>query len=102
MCQSRRVRIDGSAIAKPGTTIRPGQVLSFMQGERLRVIKVVELGTRRGPAPEAQALYEDLDPPAPPVRSQTPEPDAPAARPRGSGRPTKRERRELDRFLEGE
>ena len=102
-CQSRRVRVDGTAIAKPGTLIRPGQVLSFMQGERLRVIKVEALGTRRGPAPEAQALYEDLDPPKPPEKkAEATMPEPFISRPRGSGRPTKKDRRDLDRFFDGE
>ena len=39
-----------------------GDVLTFPQGPRIRVIRVLALGLRRGPAPEAQALYLDLEP----------------------------------------
>ena len=67
------------------------------------MIRILALGTRRGPAPEAQALYDDLDPPAP--RAAEPEPGTPApaaAREPGAGRPTKAQRRALDRLRDGE
>ena len=57
----------------------------------MRVIRVVALGERRGPAPEAQALYEDLDPPKP----REPEPGAP--RYEAGGRPTKKDRRQMEK-----
>ena len=57
------VRVNGHPTTKPGRTIAVGDVLTFTAGERVRVIKVAGLGTRRGPAPEAQTLYEDLSPP---------------------------------------
>ena len=70
-------------------------MLTFPQGRHVRVVKVLDLGARRGPAPEARLLYEDLKPPSPEGRLPTP-----AARPRGGGRPTKQERRALDRLRE--
>lgn len=85
------LRVNGQPIAKPAFSVGLGDVLTFSQGRDVRVIKVVALGTRRGPAPEAQALYEDLDPPAP----RAPAPQSP--RFEGGGRPTKRDRRQLDR-----
>jgi len=60
------------------------------------VVKVLFLAERRGPASEAQSLYEDLDPPAPlSSRSDPSEPQAPMREP-GSGRPTKKERRQTE------
>ena len=56
------------------------------------MIRILAPGARRGPAPEAQALYEDLDPPQP--RSRERPPDNPAYD--GKGRPDKRARRNLD------
>jgi ribosome-associated heat shock protein Hsp15 len=47
-------------ISKPHHRLRPGDVLTFAQGHTIRVVRVVALGTRRGPASEAQTLYEDL------------------------------------------
>jgi ribosome-associated heat shock protein Hsp15 len=101
LCTEGRVRVDGSTVSKAHYTVRPGQVLTFAHGGHVRVIRVVALGFRRGPAPEAQALYEDL---APPTRaSRLPEdPLVPATRDRGSGRPTKKERRAIDRLMEEE
>lgn len=98
-CDGRRVRVNRQVIAKASATLKVGDVLTFPQARRIRVIKVLDLGQRRGPAAEAQTLYEDLDPPAPKTAAAeaapTP-PGAPPAREPGSGRPTKRDRRALD------
>ncbi len=75
--------------------MRPGDVLTFPQGGRIRVICIEALGTRRGPAPEARALYTDLDETAP-TRKSDPKPAPPAERETGTGRPTKKERRKID------
>jgi len=92
-CGHGKLRCSGVVVSKPGHTIRVGDVLTFPLGPHIRVIKVLGLGVRRGPAPEARALYEDLQPPEP----QTAMPRD-AERPRGEGRPTKRDRRAIDRF----
>lgn len=100
LCNGGGVRISGSLINKAHAAVKPGDVLTFPQGRHIRVIKVRALGNRRGPAPEAQALYEDL---APPVREEAltdPYRD-PAPRDPGAGRPTKRDRRAVDQ-LRGE
>jgi ribosome-associated heat shock protein Hsp15 len=55
------VRVNGTPTSRPGRDISPGDVLTFPQGARIRVVRVVALGLRRGPAPEAQDLYTDLD-----------------------------------------
>ena len=57
------VRVNGTRASKSAAAVRPGDVLTFVQGRHVRVIRILALGTRRGPAPEAQALYDDLDPP---------------------------------------
>jgi ribosome-associated heat shock protein Hsp15 len=56
------LRINGRRTDRPGATIRPGDVLTFAQASRVRVVEVLDVGERRGPAPEAQALYRDRDP----------------------------------------
>jgi ribosome-associated heat shock protein Hsp15 len=93
------VRINRVVATKAHQPIRPGDVLTFPQARQIRVIKVVALGVRRGPASEAQRLYEDLAP-----ESRAPENAAgsvaPALREPGSGRPTKKERRAVDRLSE--
>nr|WP_274705525.1 RNA-binding S4 domain-containing protein [Salipiger pentaromativorans] len=88
------LRVNGLTVSKPAFAVGPGDVLTFAQGRVVRVIRVAALGTRRGPAPEAQALYDDLDPPA--ARPSEPA-EAQAPRFEGGGRPTKRDRRALDR-----
>jgi ribosome-associated heat shock protein Hsp15 len=64
-----RIRINGQRMHKPGHAVREGDVLTFVQGDAIRVIRVLQLGVRRGPATEAQGLYADLDAenPAPPL-----------------------------------
>ena len=55
-----RFRIDGRPTDKPHATVAPGMVLTFPLGGTVRVVKVLTLGDRRGPATEARTLYEDL------------------------------------------
>ncbi|EBA09365.1 RNA-binding S4 domain-containing protein [Sagittula stellata] len=85
------VRVNGLPIAKPAFGLTAGDVLTFTQGNDVRVIRVLAHGTRRGPAPEARELYEDLDPPAPRVR----DPSAPVIE--QGGRPTKKDRRQYEK-----
>ena len=91
-----RVRINTVKAQKPSQMVKPGDVLTITVGPRLRILKVLAFGARRGPASEAQAMYEDLTPPPPP-REEAP-PTAGGEREPGSGRPTKRDRRLLDRL----
>ena len=60
LCAAGRVRIDGEVVTKAHAAIRPGHVLTFPQARDIRVVRVVALGARRGPAAEARTLYEDL------------------------------------------
>ncbi len=60
VCAAGRVRIDGERVTKAHAAIRPGQVLTFPQARDIRVVRVVALGTQRGPAVEARTLYENL------------------------------------------
>ncbi len=64
-----RVRLNAARVDKPAQAVGAGDALTFAQGNRIRVVRVLALGTRRGPAAEAQALYEDLAPPGPGVPS---------------------------------
>ena len=99
MVSSGRLRINGESISKPHRQILPDMVLVFPQGETIRTIKVLALATRRGPATEAQALYEDLDPPQP-KQTNKDELIIPKfeVRDAGAGRPTKRDRRLNDKL----
>jgi ribosome-associated heat shock protein Hsp15 len=94
LCASGRIHLDGAIVQKPHHQVRAGNVLTFPLGPHVRVIKILALGNRRGPAPEARQLYEDLQPPDPSAAREPPL----APRARGSGRPTKAERRAIDRL----
>jgi ribosome-associated heat shock protein Hsp15 len=95
-------RVNGQPTSKAHYAVKVGDALTFPLGHHIRVIKIIALGVRRGPAAEAQALYEDLDPPQPNVRVIDPAKVAPGQRDTGSGRPTKRERRATDRLLDSD
>ncbi len=94
LCAEGRVRVDGRPVAKAHYAVKLGNVLTFPQGTNsIRVVRIVALGTRRGPAPEARALYEDLSPPSPAERP------AAGAFVAGGPRPTKAARRVMERIL---
>jgi len=99
-CASGRLRINGTPVSKAHHGIRLGDVLTFPKGPHIRVVEVRDLGVRRGPAPEARTLYDDLEPP--PARRIAAPAGSVARHSRGSGRPTKAERRATDRLREGE
>lgn len=96
LVEGGKVRVNREKILKPAQNVRIGDVITAAVGGRVRVVKIAAPGMRRGPADEAQGLYEDLTPPqetseAPP-QGEARKP----SRPPGAGRPTKRERRKLD------
>ncbi|MGI9492955.1 MAG: RNA-binding S4 domain-containing protein [Geminicoccaceae bacterium] len=61
IAERRKVRINRTLVTKPHYRVRPGNVLTFPQGRDIRVVRILALGDRRGPAPEAQTLYEDIE-----------------------------------------
>lgn len=86
------LRVNSEKVSKPAYAIGAGDVLTFPQGRMVRVVRVRTLSDRRGPAPEAQMLYEDLDPPAERVED-VPNERATAPKFDGKGRPSKKDRR---------
>ena len=93
LVQSGKLRLNGDLISKPSRVVSEGDVLTFPKALDTRVIEVRALGTRRGPAPEAQGLYRDLAPPEPKP--------AFTASPKAAHRPTARERRAIQKFKQG-
>ncbi len=103
LCQSGRIWVNGVVVGKSKTLISAGDILTFPKGYYTRNIKILKLCKRRGPALEAEMLYEDLDPPQ--ARKELKDIEqqdirtAPVAeRERGAGRPTKIERRATDKL----
>ena len=95
---SGRVRINRDKAAQASDLVKPGDVLTITLDRRIFVWKVLGAGVRRGPAEEARTLYEDMSPPPTPKGEALPD-AIPALREAGSGRPTKRERRQTDRLI---
>jgi ribosome-associated heat shock protein Hsp15 len=60
------VRVNGQPGRKPGRSIRPGDEVTVSIGGRIRALRMIAAGVRRGPPSEAQTLYEDLSDPEPP------------------------------------
>lgn len=97
-CDGGHCSVDGRA-GKPGQRVRPGQLIEVQTPGGLRILEVVALADKRGPTAAARALFVDHSPPPPPpdplerlIRAQPV-----FSRERGAGRPTKRDRRRLDR-----
>jgi ribosome-associated heat shock protein Hsp15 len=95
------VRLNGARIDAPSRAVRPGDVVTVALDRTVRVLKVVAFAERRGPSEAGRALYEDLAPPV--ERACAAESSvalaATAVRDPGTGRPTKRDRRVLDRLV---
>ena len=85
-------------VAKPHRALKVDDRIEIRFGEWTRILQVVELRDKPLPKAEAQRVYEDLSPPRPP-RPRRDDPGATKAlREQGAGRPTKRERRQLERL----
>jgi ribosome-associated heat shock protein Hsp15 len=97
LCAAGRVRLSGALVHKAHQAVRVGDVLTFPQGHQIRVVRIVALGIRRGPAAEARLLYADLAPVPAPRAAET-DPASVGRRAPGAGRPTKGDRRALDRL----
>ncbi len=65
LCEQGRVRIGGRIVAKAHHAVRVGDVLTFPQDNRIRVVRVTAIAQRRISAPEAPVLYDDLSPSLP-------------------------------------
>lgn len=61
LCTGSKVRVNRMVVTKAHHLVRIGDVLTFPQARAIRVVRVLGLPGRRGPASEARALYEDLD-----------------------------------------
>lgn len=100
-CDLGRVQVNGQS-AKPHRHLNPGDKIELEQGDWQRILIVKELKDRPVAKAEAALLYEDQSPPRPaadPLARLMRRP--PALREAGSGRPTKKDRREMDRFAHG-
>ena len=99
LIQCGKLRLNGDIITKPHRAASVGSILTFPKAKNIRVIKIVKLGQRRGPASEATSLYEDL---SPKINETKKEEQLKVVnfeiRENGTGRPTKKQRRETERL----
>jgi len=93
---SGHVRLNGARIDAASRPVRPGDVITIALDRSVRVLKVKGFADRRGASEAARVLYDDLSPAPLPPR-----PPSNGSREPGSGRPTKRERRAIDRLMNG-
>ena len=93
-CRAGHVRVNGIRV-KPAHAVKPGDEVRLRDEGRERVVVVQRVITKRAGAPVAVECYIDNSPPPPPREQAVPV----AARDRGTGRPTKRERRNIDKLL---
>lgn len=91
------VRLNGERVTATSRAVKAGDVVTVALDRTVRVMKVTGFAERRGDADAARLLFEDLTPKPDPAASST-EPVT-AERDPGSGRPTKQERRAIDRLL---
>ncbi|MEE6272309.1 RNA-binding S4 domain-containing protein [Georgenia wangjunii] len=92
-CRAGHVRVNGER-AKPATPVKVGDRVVVRGGERERILVVARILLKRVGAPEAATAVVDESPPPPPVEARPAVP----FRDRGAGRPTKRERRDIQRL----
>ena len=60
-CEAGRIRVNGRRVTKAHRTVGPGDVLTFVQGRMVRIVRILEVAERRGSAPEARQLYEEIE-----------------------------------------
>ncbi|QGV82225.1 RNA-binding S4 domain-containing protein [Streptomyces ficellus] len=92
-CRAGHVRVNGDR-AKPAQPVKAGDEVRLFHAGRERIVEVKQVLTKRVGAPVAAEAYVDNSPPPPPREHVA----LAGVRDRGAGRPTKRERRELDQL----
>src|SRR5213076_1475619 len=94
------VRLNGARVDAASRPVKAGDVVTIALDRTVRVLKVLGFSERRGDADAARLIAEDLTPAH--ERPSEPQPEPTAVREPGAGRPTKRDRRVLERWREGE
>lgn len=88
------MRVNAQPVSKPARAVGAQDVLTFSKEDDVKVVRIIACGVRRGPAVEAQGLYEDLSPA--PVEKAPRNPKF-----EGGGRPSGRDRRKRDQMTRG-
>ena len=96
-CDGGKVKIAGDNV-KPARQLKVGEEVQFTKGQHKYIYKVVKLIERRVGAPEAQVCYEDITPQEWKDRRLVTSKLGLPQRDKGDGRPTKKQRRDMDKF----
>ena len=94
---TNRLRISGQVTQKPHKMISVGDVLTMTINDNIKVLKVLDIPNRRGPYSESLNFYEDITPIESFPKKESPKIDMKFVE--RVGRPTKRERRQIDRLM---
>jgi ribosome-associated heat shock protein Hsp15 len=99
-CKAGRIKLNGQNL-KPSHIVKPGEVYTVQKGSNKKIIEVIALLERRVDAKTAVTFYKDLTPleETHAYKSMFHSPNL--SRDKGAGRPTKRDRREIDDLQEG-
>ncbi|MDA9620031.1 RNA-binding S4 domain-containing protein [Alphaproteobacteria bacterium] len=97
MVRGGKVRLNGKVCKKSSTPVSAEDVLIFSRADDLLIVKIRAFALRRGSASDAKNLYEDLTPVL--EKRETKKVIFTSNRERGAGRPTKNERRAIDRLM---
>ena len=98
-CQSCALRVNGDIVSKAHYLVKPNDILTFTIGNSVMVIKILNIGIRRGPSHEARALYDDMSSSTSMSKGIKKSRSFVAQREIGSGRPTKIQRRAIDKLM---
>jgi ribosome-associated heat shock protein Hsp15 len=96
LANAGQVRLNGERVSAASRPVKPGDVVTVALDRVVRVMRVTGFAERRGDADAARLLFEELTAAAGPRTGDPPERDT------GSGRPTKQERRAIDRLMGGD
>lgn len=96
-CDGGKVKIDGTSV-KPSRHIKPGEIITVQQGYIKRAFRVLELLEKRVGAPLVKNYAEDITPPEELAKRETERFVSYQSKFKGTGRPTKKDRRLIDRM----
>ncbi len=100
MVTSGHIRINHKRITKASHLVQVDDTITFVTNKKVKVLKVAAIGARRGPAVEAMTLYHDLSPVETPKTKEARKAVTSGQREEGAGRPTKKQRREIDALMD--
>lgn len=97
-CRGGHVKVGGEAV-KPAREVRVGEIITIQMDNMTRTVKVLGFIEHRVGAPAARTFAEDLTPPEEYQKAREEAARPLFVRPKGMGRPTKKDRRDLERFF---